>query len=190
MNGDNFGQLLYLGLLLAALAGWGLAEYRGRMGQGLRSLVAWGMIFVGVMAGYGLWKDIRHNVIATQSETADSVEIPRSDDGHYYVTLTIAGQPLTFMADTGASGVVLSQADALRLGIDLQSLVYAGQSSTANGTVRTARVRLSDVTLGPWHDDSVGAYVNEGAMEGSLLGMDYLGRYAIEIAGDRMILRR
>ena len=94
------------------------------------------------------------------------------------------------MADTGASGVVLSQADAARLGIDLESLVYAGQSFTANGMVRTARVRLSAVRLGPWQDDSIGAYVNEGAMEGSLLGMDYLGRYAIEIAGDRMILRR
>ncbi len=190
MSGDNFGQLLYLGLLLAAVAGWGLAEYRGRMGQGLRSLVAWGLIFVAVMAGYGLWKDIRHDVIAAQSETADAVEIPRANDGHYYITLTIAGQPLTFMADTGASGVVLSQKDAADLGIDLQGLVYAGQSSTANGMVRTARVRLSDVTLGPWHDDSIGAFVNEGAMDGSLLGMDYLGRYAIEIAGDRMILRR
>lgn len=190
MNGDDFGRLLYLGLLLAAVAGWGIAEYRGRLGQGLRSFLAWGMILVGLMAGYGLWQDIRHDVTATQRETAETVEIPRSDDGHYYITLTISGRPLTFMADTGATGVVLSQADAARLGIDLQSLVYAGQSQTANGLVRTARVRLADVTLGPFHDDSIGASVNEGEMDGSLLGMDYLGRYAIEIAGDRMILRR
>jgi aspartyl protease family protein len=32
--------------------------------------------------------------------------------------------------------------------------------------------------------------VNEGDMDGSLLGMEYLGRYAIEITGDQMILRR
>ena len=190
MNGDDFGRLLYLGLLLAAVAGWGLAEYRGRMGQGLRSLLAWGMILVGLMAGYGLWQDIRRDVIASQRETADSVEIPRSDDGHYYVTLTIAGQPLTFMADTGASGVVLSKADARILGIDPDTLVYAGQSSTANGVVRTARVRLPDVALGPWTEDSLGAFVNDGEMDGSLLGMDYLGRFSIEIADDRMILRR
>jgi len=190
MDGDSFGRLLYLGLLLAAVVGWAFAEYRGRMGQGLRSLLAWGMILVGLMVGYGLWQDIRQNVIASQRETADAVEIPRSADGHYYVTLTIAGQPLTFMADTGASGVVLSQDDARRLGIKLQSLVYTGQSQTANGVVRTARVRLADVSLGPFHDASLGAYVNEGEMEGSLLGMDYLGRYAIEIAADKMILRR
>ncbi len=190
MGGDNFGQFLYLGLLLAAVLGWAFAEYRGRMGQGLRGLLAWGMILVGLMAGYGLWQDIRHNVIATQRETAQTVEIPRSDDGHYHLTLTISGQPMRFMVDTGASGVVLSQRDAARLGIDVAGLVYAGRSQTANGIVRTARVRLTDVTLGPYHDDSLGAWVNEGEMDGSLLGMDYLGRYAIEIAADRMILRR
>lgn len=190
MNGDDFGRLLYLGLLLAAVAGWGFAEFRGRMGQGLRSLLAWGMIFVGVMAGYGLWQDIRRDVIAGQNVTADSVEIPRSDDGHYYVTLTISGREMTFMADTGASGVVLSKADARALGIDPEALVYAGQSQTANGVVRTARVRLEDVRLGPFEDASLGAFVNDGEMDGSLLGMEYLGRFAIEIVGERMILRR
>jgi aspartyl protease family protein len=56
--------------------------------------------------------------------------------------------------------VVLSKADAERLGINLADLVYAGQSQTANGIVRTARVRLADVTLGPFHDESIGAFVN------------------------------
>lgn len=190
MEGGDYARLIYLGLLLAAVAGWALSEYRGRMGQGLRSLLAWGMIVVGLMAGYGLWQDIRHDVIPAQQFRAGTVEIPRAMDGHYYITLTIGGQPLEFMADTGASGVVLSKADAARLGIELSDLVFAGQSQTANGIVRTARVRLSDVVLGPFEDASLGAYVNDGAMDGSLLGMDYLGRYAIEIAGDRMILRR
>jgi len=77
-----------------------------------------------------------------------------------------------------------------RLGFDLGTLVFAGQSQTANGVVRTARVQLVDVRLGPFLDPRIGAYVNEGEMDGSLLGMDYLGRFSIEIAGDRMILRR
>ena len=132
----------------------------------------------------------RHDVMPSQVAHADAVEIPRAADGHYYITLMIDGQPMEFMADTGASGVVLSKADAERLGINLADLVYAGQSQTANGIVRTARVRLADVTLGPFHDESIGAFVNEGDMDGSLLGMEYLGRYAIEITGDQMILRR
>lgn len=190
MDGDDYGRLIYLGLLLAAVAGWGLSEYRGRMGQGVRAFLAWGLIIVGLMAGYGLWNDIRRDVLPMQSVQEGAVEIPRAMDGHYHVTLTIGGQPLEFMVDTGASGVVLSKRDAEALGFDLADLVFAGQSQTANGLVRTARVRLEDVALGPFHDASIGAFVNEGEMEGSLLGMDYLGRYSIEITGDRMILRR
>ncbi len=190
LDSDDYGRLIYLGLLLAAVAGWGLSEYRGRMGQGLRAFLAWGLIIVGLMAGYGLWQDIRQDVIPAQMVQDGAVEIPRAMDGHYHVTLTIGGQPMEFMVDTGASGVVLSKADAEALGFDLSELVFAGQSQTANGIVRTARIRLEDVELGPFHDASIGAFVNEGEMDGSLLGMDYLGRYSIEITGDRMVLRR
>ena len=190
MDGDQFGRMIYLVLLLAAVGGWVLVEYRGRMGQAARSAMAWGLIVVGLMAGYGLWQDIRRDVLPRQMESAEAVEIPRAADGHYYLELTIGDQPMMFMADTGATGVVLSQDDARALGINPDELVFAGQSVTANGTVQTARIRLEDVRLGPYHDESIGAWVNGGAMEGSLLGMDYLGRFAIEIVGDRMILRR
>jgi aspartyl protease family protein len=190
MDGDSFGRLIYLGLMLAAVLGWGMAEYRGRMGQGLRSFLAWGMIFVGLMAGYGLWQDIRHDIAPKQRAEMDRIEVPRAPDGHYYLTLTIQGREMEFMADTGATGVVLSQDDARALGIDMESLVFTGKSQTANGIVETARVRLLDVAIGPFQDASLGAWVNGGEMEGSLLGMDYLGRFDIQIMDDRMILRR
>ena len=190
MDSDQTGRAIYLGLILASVLGWVFAEYRGRMGQALRTALAWGMIFVGLMAGYGLWNDIRRDVVMTQTATAEAVEVPRSDDGHYYLTLTIAGTDVLFMADTGATGVVLTPEDARRLGLDPETLVFGGQSQTANGIVRTARVRLTDVVLGPYHDAVIGASVNEAEMEQSLLGMDYLGLFRIEIAGDRMILRR
>ena len=94
------------------------------------------------------------------------------------------------MADTGASNMVLSTQDAERLGIDPASLVYLGQAQTANGIVRTARVELPEIALGPFRDTDFPAWVNEGEMGMSLLGMEYLGLYRVEIAGDQMILRR
>lgn len=187
---DDYGQLIYLVLLLVAVGGWVIVEYHQRLGQALRTALAWGMIFLGVMAGYGLWGDIRRDVIMAQDESADAVILPRAGDGHYYATLTIGGQEMRFMADTGASAVVLSPSAARALGIDTAGLVWSGQSMTANGVVRTARVRLEDVRFGPFHDAALGAIVNEADMDLSLLGMDYLGRFRIEIAGDRMILRR
>ncbi|MBK6468677.1 MAG: TIGR02281 family clan AA aspartic protease [Rhodobacter sp.] len=191
MDGDIIARLGYLALLLAAVGGWVIVEYRRRMGQALRTAAAWGLIFIGVMTGYALWQDIRTDVIPSQLVTASgTVELPRAADGHYYATLTVNGAPIRFMADTGATNMVLSQDDARRIGIDPEGLLYLGQASTANGIVRTARVTLDSVDFGPFSDAPFSAWVNDGEMEGSLLGMDYLGRFRIEIAGDRMILSR
>ena len=191
MDGDTTARVIYLGILVAAVGSYLLVEFRGRMGQMLRGMMSWGLIIVGLMAGYGLWNDMGRQMIPRQAvATGGEVVLPRAADGHYYLILDVDGQPVEFMVDTGASGVVLSQDDARSLGIDPQTLVYLGSAQTANGTVRTARITLKNVRLGGYEDDTLKAYVNDGEMNGSLLGMDYLGRYRIEIAGDQMILRR
>ena len=191
MDNDSVARLIYLGLLLTAVGGWVLVEYRGRLGMAMRTAMAWGLIFVGVMAGYGLWADLRQDVLPRQM-VADGgkVVLPRANDGHYYMTLTIAGTPVHFLVDTGATNVVLSQDDARNLGIDPATLAYVGTAETANGTVRTARVTLQDVRLADVVDDRLPAYVNDSQMEGSLLGMDSLGLFRIEIDGDQMVLTR
>ena len=130
MDSDNTARLIYLGILLAALAGWIMVEYRNRMGQALRTGLAWGMIFLGLTAGYGLWGDIERTILPVQTVEAGQVAeeaqviIPRGRDGHYHPKLSIGGQELSFLADTGASSVVLSPSDARRLGIDPERLVY------------------------------------------------------------------
>jgi aspartyl protease family protein len=193
MDGETLGRLTYLVLLGAALGGWLLVENRRRMGQMLRLALAWGLIFLGVVAAWGLWSDIRRATVPVQAVVAGGgrVELPRAPDGHYYLTLTVAGTPVRFMIDTGATNVVLADRDVDRLGIDRRSLVFLGTARTANGTVRTAPVTLDDVRLGPVAEGRLTAWVGDGPLEMSLLGMDYLGRFArIEIAGDRMALQR
>ncbi|MCB6177284.1 TIGR02281 family clan AA aspartic protease [Rhodobacter sp. Har01] len=191
MDGDTLGRMAYLVLLLVAVGGWVMVEYRKRLGQALRTALAWGLIFLGVMAGYGLWGDIRQDVMPRQSVTkAGEIELPRAGDGHFYATLDINGTGVLFLADTGATNMVLSGDDAARLGIDPAALVFIGEASTANGTVRTARVTLPQVALGPFTDTGVPAYVTDGEMDISLLGMDYLRQFRVEIADDRMILSR
>ena len=191
MDGDTIARMAYLGLLLAAVGGWVIVEYRQRLGLALRAAAAWGLIFVGAVAGYGLWSDIRTDIGPAQMTVSEGkVELPRAPDGHYYATLTLNGTELRFMADTGATNMVLSQQDARRIGLDPATLIYLAEAQTANGTVRTARVALDSVELGPFRDAPFQAWVTDGEMEGSLLGMDYLGLFRIEIAGDRMILTR
>lgn len=191
MDGDTLARVGYLAIILVALGGWVMVEFRQRMGQALRMALAWGLIFVGVMAGYGLWSDIRRDVMPIQEVAADgAVEVPRAADGHYYLTLMINGTGVPFMVDTGASGMVLSARDAERLGIDAAELAFRGQATTANGVVRTARVVLPLVELGPFRNADFGAFVTEGELDQSLLGMDYLGQFRMEFDGGKLILRQ
>ncbi len=191
MDGDTLARAGYLALILVALGGWVMVEFRERMGQALRMALAWGLIVIGIMAGYGLWSDIRRDVMPMQEVVADGVvEVPRAQDGHYYLTLKIDGRPVPFMVDTGASGMVLAGRDAEALGIDLQTLRFLGEANTANGVVRTARVTLDRVELGPFTNDRFQAFVTEGALDQSLLGMDYLGQFRMEFAGGKLILRQ
>ena len=142
MDGETLARVGYLAIILVAVAGWVLVEFRQRMGQALRMGLAWGLIFLGVVAGYGLWADIRRDVMPVQTVAAGEVVVPRSADGHYYLTLTINDMAVPFMVDTGASGMVLSLADAERLGMERDSLRFLGEAQTANGVVRTAQVTL------------------------------------------------
>ena len=191
MDGETLARVGYLAIILVALGGWVMVEFRQRMGQALRMALAWGLIFVGVMAGFGLWSDIRQDVMPMQEVASDGrVEVPRAEDGHYYLTLLINGTAVPFMVDTGASGMVLAGRDAERLGIDPESLRFLGQANTANGVVRTARVTLPEVELGPFRNEEFQAFVTEGALEQSLLGMDYLGQFRMEFDGGKLVLRQ
>ncbi len=192
MSGDDFGRLGYLVLLLVAVSGWFIAEARVNLGKSARQVVIWGLIFVGFVGAYGLWGDIRDDIAPRQSVISDNViEAPLGVDGHYHLVLKLNGTPVSFVVDTGASEVVLSRRDAVRVGIDLNTLQFTGIANTANGIVRTAPVRIKSVTLGEITDRNLRASVNAADMDMSLLGMEYLRRFEkIEITDNKLILTR
>jgi len=189
----DLGSLAYLGLLLAVLALWFFAQARKNLGKTLQQALSWGLIFVGFIAAFGLWDDIRNTVAPQQSvfQQGNRIELPRAPDGHYYITLQINKQPVRFVVDTGASGIVLTEADAIRIGIVPSTLAYVGRANTANGMVRTAPIRLNEISIGNITDTNLGAFVNQGEMDSSLLGMSYLQRYSkIEITNGALVLTR
>ncbi len=193
MTSFEIGRLAYLGLLGAALLLIVLVQYRGRMGQMMQQAAIWGLIFIGAIAAVGLWDDITRSSAQVQALASEEgrITVPRARDGHYYLTLSVNDEPVRFVVDTGASAVVLKRADAARAGIDLDALRYFGQAFTANGPVATAPVQLDSIGLGPIQDRNLRAWVNQGEMEHSLLGMEYLQRFGrIEITGGELILTR
>lgn len=192
MNTDQIMQLTYLGLLGAAIGGSLIVSNRDNLSKTAQQAAIWGLIFIGVVGAYGLWNDISADVTSRQSVIGDDrIEVPRSADGHYYLTLEVNGVPVNFVVDTGASQVVLTQRDARRVGFDPDTLGYFGSASTANGVVNTAPVWLNKVSLSGIVDEQLPAVVNAGEMDESLLGMSYLGLFdRVEIAGNRLVLVR
>ena len=193
MTAEQTASLIYLSLLGAVIAGYFFLSHRQSVGRSLRQAGLWALIFIGVIAAYGLWSDLQGSVLPRQSVFVEEgrIEIPRSPNGHYHMTLEVNGTPVRFVVDTGATDIVLSAEDARRVGIDPESLAFIGAARTANGTVSTARVWLDEVRLGGFADRSVPALVNGGEMEGSLLGMTYLDRFAeVRIGDGRMTLVR
>jgi aspartyl protease family protein len=192
MTGDDWGRLAYLGLLLVAVGGWLFTNRQG-LSKNLQQASVWAFLFIGVIAGYGLWGDVRGQLLPGQAMVTGSgrIEVPRSFDGHYHLTVEINGAPVDVMVDTGATDLVLTMQDAEAAGIDIGSLRFSEQAMTANGLVATAPVRLASVRLGDVVQENVRASINGGEMSGSLLGMSYLERFGrIEISGGRLVLER
>lgn len=191
MTNGTVEQLVYLVILGTVLTGWILIEHRKALSRLVRTAFAWGFIFVGVIAAYGLWSDIRDDLAPRQAVLNDGaqIEVPRGLDGHYYLTLELNDRPVRFVVDTGASDIVLTQADAARIGIDPGALSYIGVANTANGQVPIARALVDRISIGPVTDENVRVSVNAGEMDTSLLGMRYLQRFErLEITGNRLIL--
>ncbi len=185
-------QMIPLVVILIVIAG-GLFSRRRRFGELFGNLVLWIGIFGVVLVGY-TYRDDLTNVAsrvfgellpgaATVDEERGSAVFRGGRDGHFQLNTTINGAELRTIFDTGASAVVLTEADARRAGFDPGALAYNVAVSTANGTGRAAAVILDRIEVGGIVRNNVRAFVAEArALETSLLGMSFLGtlsRYAV-----------
>jgi aspartyl protease family protein len=130
------------------------------------------------------------SAIPTAPLTDREATIGRSADGQFWADGEVNGRPVRFLVDTGATTVALTQADARSLGLDPDTLTYSYVMTTANGPERAAPVRLDEVSVGNVRVMEVQAFVAQGGLGTSLLGMSYLGRLSkVEQTPDSMVLR-
>lgn len=192
MTGDDLARIAWLMLLAAAVGGFLVVEFRARPGQTTRQMLAWGLIFVGAIAAAGLWQDVRDQLAPVQQTLPGGrIEVPVDSSGHAQLTALVNDVPVRFVVDTGASQLALSRRDARRVGLDPDSLAYAGQARTANGLVGTAAVLLDSVVIGEVRDEAVPAMVIDGELDRSLMGMSYLRLFArVSFEGDVLVLER
>jgi len=125
------------------------------------------------------WMDaggLRGTAHAAEVAAPATGEVRRAADGHYWAEARIDGRTVRLMVDTGASRVVLTRADAERLGLEVPGDAFSTTLTTAAGPVRAAPVRLNTVAVAGARVEQVEALVVEAGLPHSLLGMSYLGR--------------
>jgi aspartyl protease family protein len=118
-----------------------------------------------------------------------AIVLTAGTNGHFRTTGQINGKSIEFMVDTGASSVVISQADADRLGLDYKNAPQ-GLASTANGTAPFRLITLSAVRIGDVEVANVEAAVIPAQMRGALLGNSFLMRFQMKRENDVMRLEK
>jgi aspartyl protease family protein len=163
-----------------------------RMGLAMQAL-AW-LVFL--VLGVFFFRDVlekQYNpnqalVTRFNEEGAREVVLQRNKFGHYVTSGEINGHPVTFMLDTGATGVAIPAAVAERLGLR-RGRPFSTQ--TANGISTSYAARLQQVSVGEITLQDVSAGIVPGLQTDQvLLGMSFLKHIEFTQRGDTLILRQ
>lgn len=202
LDNDQFGGAVFYSVWALVVAA-AIFPRRARWRDVARNAVLWLAIILVLMAGY-LYRYDLQDVGArlsgglipgspiSQADEAGRMRITliRGNDEHFHARSTVNGATVDFLVDTGASTVVLSDADARRAGIDPAQLSYSMPVTTANGRTTAARVNIDTLDISEIRRKNVLAMVaRPGSLDTSLLGMNFLSTLtSFDFRGDRLIL--
>jgi len=185
---------------LLALVSSGLTRLRRvNLPAILRNLAIWVGIFAVVLVGYtfrdtfsaaGAKIALALNPEQAQAGGKGEVIVGRGAADGFYVMGSVNGAPMRFLIDTGATDIVLTQADAARVGLHPAAADFSKANETANGVGHGAATTVASLTVGSIRLADVPVEINQAPMSTSLLGMTFLKRLAsFEVKGDQLILR-
>ncbi|RUR36968.1 retropepsin-like aspartic protease family protein [Vreelandella populi] len=152
------------------------------------------MLFWVLLIGLGTWwldggmeKVLSPNahIVQTASD-GGPVTLKRNRSGHYQAPGEINGEPVTFLLDTGATYVAVSDQLASQLGLERGRNAWF---NTANGRVQGSLTELDEVVLGGIRASNVQGSISPGMDDNTvLLGMSFLHLLNIEIRSGEMVL--
>jgi aspartyl protease family protein len=175
-------RLIYL---IAILILVGPALFVGRLSRNFRNLAIWGVAIMVAVAGYTYWQRGQVDIATVKAELAPqtgTVSTPSeahfvaNRNGDFVIEAEVQGTRVVFLVDTGASDVVLSPDDAVRVGFRPERLNYTKRYMTANGPIFGAPIRIEWMTVGGIDVSNVSASVPNSDLSTSLLGMSFLNR--------------
>lgn len=122
----------------------------------------------------------------SSSQVGTQITILRDNDSHFRLKGTINNIPVTFLLDTGASSVAVSDELANRAGLDPKAQLTA---ETANGSAVGYFTVIDTIVLGTVELNNVNAVIVPNmSSDQALLGMNVLRRFQINQTENTMVL--
>ncbi len=190
---------LLLGGVAALFAGW-LGAVMIRRHVPLGRLVRFGstVVLVGIaltvvlqLARFDSRLDslLPENMMPRQEVTGGETRIPLAQDGHFWLSAQVNGEPVEFMVDTGATLTALSPGAAERAGLEARKGGIPIRLNTANGSVAAQLATIEELRFGNVAARGLDAVIAPGLGETNVIGMNLLTRLASwRVEGRTMIL--
>lgn len=153
--------------------------------------IAWILGMVLAVKFFAGWEASKENpnqqIESIHSGNTIEVVLKSGRGGHYMANGYINNMPVTFMLDTGATQVAVSESLAKQLGL---KKIASIDLSTANGMVRGWATTLESVRLGDIELDNVRATIAPNMDDDVLLGMSFLRQLEFTQRNSQLILRQ
>jgi aspartyl protease family protein len=133
MQSSDYQNFIYLALILVLLVSNLISRRDFDFKKIIKYLAAWsgiGFIVIALYAYRFEFKDFKARILGeinpsvAQIGQSGELVINISQDGHFYLNSKINGKSVRFMIDTGASDMVLSLAEAEKIGINTKVLRF------------------------------------------------------------------
>ena len=194
-DGSQALNLIYLFIILIAVAS-AFTIRRVRVGQTLKMVLAWVLIFAALFAvfalrddfralGNRLWAAITGN--DNQEVQGGELRIAMAEDGHFYADGQINGRPVRFLIDSGATVTTIGPDTARDAGV--QATGERTMVDTANGIAQVDRGRAGRLTVGPIERQDFPMFIaREDAT--NVIGMNFLSSLSgWSVQGRTLVLR-
>ncbi len=189
-RGIGLVALVSVGILTAGRIDWGEKARHAAIWVGIVAVLAVGAAYRDELMAIG--QRVRSEFVPSYAvaTSAHELVVTQEQDGGFYVMAQVNGEPVRFLIDTGASEIVLSPADARRLGVNLDALTFDHAAETANGVGYAAPFTADSIAVGSIRFDDMPMAINQTPMRTSLLGMSFLGRLeSFQVNGRRLYLK-
>ena len=180
-DGPNHAvSFIYLvGCLILVLSAFSVRHIP--IGQTVKMLLAWLLIFLAAFVAFTVKEDflaLGKRVLQGARGEPEMVQAGRelrvrlSEDGHFWVTARLNGEPVRFLVDSGATTTSISAETARKAGIEPGGLPAMVQ--TANGMVQVRSGRAGKLQVGEIERRNLQVHISEAFGPMDVLGMNFL----------------